>query len=179
MIPGFVPSTWNAMHDWGLAHYGARSVIYPPCILLNPHVIDLDDDVRVDSLCKLEGGQGMRLGRWVHVASFAHLGIGGGTLEVGEGVSIGSGARILSGTALPDSRCLSAASPAHWQHVARLVTRIAPYAFVGAGATVMPGVTIGRRAIVGAGAVVTHDVAPNTIVMGVPARWVRERPCSR
>ena len=47
------------------------------------------------------------------------------------------------------------------------------YAAVGAGATILPGVEIGEGALVGAGAVVTRDVAPWTIVMGVPAR-VRE-----
>ena len=47
------------------------------------------------------------------------------------------------------------------------------FAAVGAGATILPGVEIGEGALVGAGAVVTRDVAPWTIVMGVPAR-VRE-----
>jgi hypothetical protein len=42
--------------------------------------------------------------------------------------------------------------------------------FIGHRAIVMPGVTIGPNAIVAAGAVVTHDVAPDTIVGGVPAR---------
>jgi acetyltransferase-like isoleucine patch superfamily enzyme len=41
---------------------------------------------------------------------------------------------------------------------------------VGAGATILPGLEIGEGALVGAGAVVTKDVAPWTIVMGVPAR---------
>jgi acetyltransferase-like isoleucine patch superfamily enzyme len=42
--------------------------------------------------------------------------------------------------------------------------------FVGWGAIIMPGVTVGPNAIVGAGAVVTHDVPPGTVVAGVPAR---------
>jgi len=46
-------------------------------------------------------------------------------------------------------------------------------AWLGANVTVMPGVTIGENAIVGAGAVVTKDVAANTIVAGVPARVVK------
>lgn len=47
-------------------------------------------------------------------------------------------------------------------------------AWLGAGVTVLPGVTVGENAIVGAGSVVTHDVPDNAIVAGVPARFVRE-----
>lgn len=48
--------------------------------------------------------------------------------------------------------------------------RIGADAWIGAGAILLPGVTIGEAAIVGAGAVVTRDVPPRTIVSGVPAR---------
>lgn len=46
-------------------------------------------------------------------------------------------------------------------------------AWIGAGAIILPGVTIGRRAVVAAGAVVSRDVAPGTVVAGVPARPLR------
>jgi acetyltransferase-like isoleucine patch superfamily enzyme len=46
-------------------------------------------------------------------------------------------------------------------------------AWIGAGATILPGVTIGEHAVVAAGAVVSKDVAANTIVGGVPARLIR------
>ena len=49
---------------------------------------------------------------------------------------------------------------------------------VGGGSTLCPGVEIGEEAFVTAGAVVTADVAPRTVVMGVPARAVREVPDS-
>lgn len=47
-------------------------------------------------------------------------------------------------------------------------------AWIGAGATILPGVTIGENSVVGAGSVVTHDVDPNTIVGGNPARVIRK-----
>jgi acetyltransferase-like isoleucine patch superfamily enzyme len=46
-------------------------------------------------------------------------------------------------------------------------------AWIGAGATILPGVTIGENAVVAAGAVVRRDVAPNSVVAGVPAKVVK------
>jgi acetyltransferase-like isoleucine patch superfamily enzyme len=46
---------------------------------------------------------------------------------------------------------------------------------VGMNASILPGVHIGAHAIVGAGAVVTHDVPEYSIVAGVPARFIRDR----
>ena len=45
--------------------------------------------------------------------------------------------------------------------------------WVGAGATILPGVNIGENAVVAAGAVVSKDVAPNTVVGGVPAKFIK------
>jgi maltose O-acetyltransferase len=50
--------------------------------------------------------------------------------------------------------------------------RVEQDAWIGAGAIIMPGITIGECAIVGAGAVVTKDVPPYTVVVGTPARAI-------
>tara|TARA_R110002012_G_scaffold203736_1_gene373138 strand:+ start:22081 stop:22551 length:471 start_codon:yes stop_codon:yes gene_type:complete len=52
-------------------------------------------------------------------------------------------------------------------------TRVCRGASIGTGAVIIGGVTIGARALVGAGAVVTRDVQPGQVVAGVPARLVR------
>ena len=52
-------------------------------------------------------------------------------------------------------------------------TTIKKGASIGSGATILSNITIGENAIVGAGSVVTKDVAPNTIVVGNPARFLR------
>ena len=47
-------------------------------------------------------------------------------------------------------------------------------AWIGAGATILPGVTVGENSIVAAGAVVNKDVPANTIVGGIPAKVIRQ-----
>ena len=46
-------------------------------------------------------------------------------------------------------------------------------AWVGTGVTILPGITVGKMSIIGAGAVVTKDVPPFTIVAGVPAKIIK------
>jgi acetyltransferase-like isoleucine patch superfamily enzyme len=54
-------------------------------------------------------------------------------------------------------------------------TVIGAWADIGVNSVILPGVTVGKGAVVGAGAVVTHDVEPFSIVAGVPARFLRWR----
>ena len=53
--------------------------------------------------------------------------------------------------------------------------RVEAWADIGTNATLLPGVTVGKGSIVGAGAVVNEDVAPYSIVAGAPARFIRWR----
>jgi len=53
--------------------------------------------------------------------------------------------------------------------------RVGKWADIGVNAVILPGVTVGEGAIVGAGAVVTKDVAPYAVVAGVPARELHTR----
>jgi acetyltransferase-like isoleucine patch superfamily enzyme len=61
-------------------------------------------------------------------------------------------------------------SQADWRCIP---TTVRSGASIGSGATILAGVTIGENAVVGAGSVVTHDVPPNTVVAGNPAREMR------
>ena len=56
-----------------------------------------------------------------------------------------------------------------------LPTRVKRGASIGSGAVILCNVTIGERALIGAGAVVTKDVAPGAIVAGVPARLMKNK----
>lgn len=54
--------------------------------------------------------------------------------------------------------------------------RICRNAWIGAGATILPGVTVGQNAVVGAGSVVTKDIPANEIWVGNPARFMKKIP---
>jgi acetyltransferase-like isoleucine patch superfamily enzyme len=92
-------------------------------------------------------------------------------LVIGDHVGWGPGAKVLGSqhtgvpTDVPIVRTDLEIKP----------VRIGAWADIGVNAVILPGVTIGQGAIVGAGAVVTEDVAPFTIVAGVPARLLRHR----
>ena len=52
-------------------------------------------------------------------------------------------------------------------------TRVNAYASIGANATILAGITIGKSAMIGAGSVVVNDVPENTVVVGNPAKIIR------
>ena len=88
---------------------------------------------------------------------------GGITIE--DEVLIGPGVKLITEN--------HAEEPELRQHVRSHPIVIRRKAWIGAGATVLPGVTVGENAIVAAGAVVTRDVPANAVVGGVPARFIR------
>lgn len=90
-----------------------------------------------------------------------------GGVWVGHDVSVSREALLLTATHDPDSPLFA---------TTLAPVRLEPRSWLGVRALVMPGVTIGEGAVVAAGAVVTADVEPYTIVAGVPARPLRRRP---
>ena len=64
--------------------------------------------------------------------------------------------------------------PTHRRDVYSRPIHICKNVWIGAGATIMLGVTVGENSIIAAGAVVTHDIPPNVTAAGVPARVVKD-----
>ncbi len=116
-----------------------------------------------------------------------------GVFVTGSNIRIGAHSVVNRGTYLDGRAPLSIGDNVNISHQALLQTLthdpLAPdfaalakpvvirdHAWIGARALICPGVTVGEGAVVGAGAVVTRDVAPWTIVAGNPARPIGERP---
>lgn len=146
---------------------------FGPIVVLRPEMVVCAPTARIDSFCKLEGGEGLFIGGFVHVASFCHLGVGGGLTFLEEGSACASGVRLISGSNVPGfGRGCSAVDPNAVS--TRSFVRICRNAIVFAGATVLPGVTVGENAVIAAGAVVGKDVPPYEIWGGVPGRKIGE-----
>jgi len=101
---------------------------------------------------------------------------------IGDNVTVHTGAFVCSLTVLEDNVWVGPnvtflntkypnTSTSKSEQVGAIVKRGAR---IGGGATILPGVTIGENAFVGAGAVVVKNVPPNTMVVGNPARILRK-----
>ena len=117
--------------------------------------------------------------RWREVRDAHRISIGAGTivgfwatLDGREGIEIGANVNLSSEVAIWTLQH-DPQSPTFASYGGRVV--IEDDAWLSFRVTVLPGVRIGRGAVVAAGAVVTQDVAPHTIVGGIPARPIGER----
>lgn len=142
--------------------------IHENVVILNPHMVTIHPTARIDSFVKIEGGEGVIIGPYVHIASFAHIGIGGGKLILEEGAAVASHSMIVTGSNVP-APGRSCSAVAHGAVFAKSFVKVCKNATLFAGAIVLPGVTIGEGACVGAGAVVKRDIPAGELWAGNPA----------
>lgn len=110
-------------------------------------------------------GQHIKVGKNVfinHACSF--LDMGGITIE--DDVQIGPRVNLITENHPVD--------PSKRKHLDLKSVHIKRNVWIGAGATILPGVTVGENSIVAAGAVVNKDVPANTIVGGIPAKMIKQ-----
>ncbi len=106
---------------------------------------------------------------WIGQQCFFHS---AGGIRIGARVGIGPGVKIITSVHVEAGR----ATPVLFSPLTFAPVVIEDDADIGTGAILLPGVTIGRGAVVGAGAVVTKDMPAYAMVAGVPAKILRERP---
>ena len=135
-------------------------------------------------------GKGTRIWAFAHVLPNAIIGADCNLCDstfiendvvIGDRVTIKCGVQIWDGIRIEDDVFIGPNAtfsndryPRSRQHLSKYpVTTVRRGASVGANATILPGLTIGQYAMVGAGAVVTRSVPPYAVVVGNPARIVR------
>jgi acetyltransferase-like isoleucine patch superfamily enzyme len=169
--------TGKVQNPYHLAFQGEDTQVFDPVVFTKKENIYIGAHCRIDGFVKIEGGESVTIDEYVHVASFAHINIGGGRTQIGYKAAIASGAKIISGGNRSDGLSMSASAPIEDQVLRSGVVVIDDYGAVLVGAIVLPNVTISQGAVVGAGAVVVANtfIPPWEIWAGNPARKIGER----
>ena len=184
-LAGLIELYTRFMHGEGALDAMMRRVIVGAASAGAGHALQVGSGVNFKHIDRLRFGNGVFLGAGTYVQGRfdGHCEIGDQTwigpgsyfdardLEIGEHVGWGPGAKVLGSahTALPVD------VPIIRTDLVIKPVRIGAWADIGVNAVILPGVTIGKGAMVGAGAVVNKDVADFAVVAGVPARFLRWR----
>jgi len=179
--PEFLPAEvipLDVVRRW-LKSCGLHVRIYRGCRIANPERVAIGDYSQVDEGVYIFSGEGILIGRYVHLA-FASSISGGGKCEIQDCASIAAGVRIITGTDIADGSGLTNPTvPPQMRSVSRDEVIIGAHAVIYTNAIVLPGVRVGTGAVVAAGAVVHHDLKPWGIYAGNPLVQVGVRPQDR
>lgn len=154
------------------ARLGTNTVLESGVLVFHPENIEIGDDVYVGHQTILKGYYKNKMlignGTWIGQQCFLHS---AGGITIGAHVGIGPGVKILTSSHALDNPSIPILhSPINFAPVV-----IEDDCDLGVGSIILPGVRVGRGSQVGAGAVVTSEVASFAVVAGVPARVVRMR----
>ena len=112
--------------------------------------------------------RGVKIGRTKVILHGVHMDtLAPELITIGDGVMIANNAKLLT-----HDSSFYCTKPGEKIKYSKIV--IKDNAFIGAGAILLPGVTVGKRSIVAAGSVVTKDVKEGTLVAGNPAKVIRK-----
>ena len=146
--------------------------------------VEIGDYSYIDTNVHLEVHEPIRIGKYVHIAHDVMI-QSAAEVRLGDFTAVASGSRIYAGSnkyKTQDGRekniliSMSACAPPDLQYSESSPVIIEDYAFVGLECVILPGVRIGKGAVIGAGSVVIKDIPPYTIAVGIPAKPVGQRP---
>lgn len=122
--------------------------------------IHFGTNIIIDDFTLVYASGPMRLGNYVHIACFASI-TGGAPVELEDFVAVSQGARVLAGTDdFVGWGIGNSTVPTEYRNVKRAPVHIGRFCILGANSVVLPGVTVGEGAMVGANATITKDLAP-------------------
>jgi acetyltransferase-like isoleucine patch superfamily enzyme len=166
----------SALSALGLHAFGKDVSISDVARFHNPGMISIGNNVRIDDFCVLSAGRGgIEIRSHVHLGCFSSL-IGAETIlledfsGISARVSIFSSSDDYSGDMLTNPTIPGALRKVHEGKV-----KLGRHVVVGAGSVILPGVTIGDGAAIGALTLVSRDVQAMTVSLGVPARRIGVR----
>jgi len=144
---------------------GRNVMIHHPD-LVNLYGCQVGDDTRIGAFVEIQ--KNATIGSLCKISSHTFICEG---VEIGDEVFVGHGVMFINDLYPRATAAGGLQTEADWKVVATYVRKGAS---IGSGAVILGGITIGERALIGAGAVVTKDVPADAVVAGVPAR-VRAR----
>lgn len=128
--------------------------------------IDFGKYIIIDDFALIYAKEKIKIGNHVHIASFTSIS-GGGELAMGDFSAISSGCRIVTGTDdFKDGGFGNSTVANEFRNVQTGKILIGKFCLIGGNSVVLPGVTIGEGASIGAGSVVTKDLEPWGIYVG-------------
>ena len=169
------------VHTWtvrgSFAAWGAGSRIGGSSTLVAPQLVEVGDGVIVGEHCWLnakddrgDGASTLRIGSGTYIGRFAQVNAWR-SVDIGRHVMIAD--RVFISDA--DHRFADPGLPIKLQGDAFVdAVCLEDGCWIGIGAVILPGVTVGRNAIVAANAVVTGDVPERSVVGGIPARVIKQ-----
>lgn len=149
-----------------IGQIGNRSKIIKPMRIINKNRIFLGDNVIILNDARMEAhgdNASINIGSGTSIEQGCHI-IAADRLEIGEDCVISAWVYIADCNHIYNKKI-----PIMKSGLEVKPTRIGKHVFIGIGAKIMPGVTIGDYSVIGANAVVTKNVPPNEIWAGVPA----------
>lgn len=129
--------------------------------IINPEYLFVGDYVIIDDFCLLYAKQDapIKIGSWVHIASFSSL--TGGSITLGDFVGVSGGCRIYGGSEnYINGALMNPPIPEEYRNVNRDGCIFEDFSFIGTNSCIFPGVKIGQGAVVGAGSIVRTDLEP-------------------